>query len=96
MLPLTQADDESMSSGDESDDVDLTEGSSYESDVAEWVEGRLLNIFVLSADLPSVLKVTPRRTNILLLSVTPGCLGITAFQRPSLPYGWILLSSPFK
>jgi hypothetical protein len=96
MLPLTRADDESMSSGDESDDMDLTEGSSYESDAAEWVEGRLSNIVVLRVDLPSLLKVTPRRTNILLLSVTPGCLGITAFQRPSLPYGSTLLLSPFK
>lgn len=46
MLPLAQADDESMSSGDESDDVDLTESSSCGSDVSEWIEGTLPNIVV--------------------------------------------------
>jgi len=39
MLPLVQADDESLSEGDESDDVDLTDGSSYDSDGSEWNEG---------------------------------------------------------
>ncbi|KAI0288543.1 hypothetical protein BC826DRAFT_1107677 [Russula brevipes] len=39
MLPLVHADDESMSDGDESDDVDLTDGSSYISDMSEWNEG---------------------------------------------------------
>ncbi|KAH9985984.1 hypothetical protein BJV74DRAFT_946145 [Russula compacta] len=39
MLPLVQAGDESMSDGDESDDIDLTDGSSYGSDVSEWNEG---------------------------------------------------------
>ena len=32
MLPLVLADDESMSGGDESDDMDLTDGSSQGSD----------------------------------------------------------------
>jgi hypothetical protein len=36
MLPVVQADDESMSGGDESDDTDLTDGSSHGSDVPEW------------------------------------------------------------
>jgi hypothetical protein len=49
MLPLAQADDESMSSGDESDDVDLTEGSSCGSDVSEWIEGTLPNIVVFES-----------------------------------------------
>jgi hypothetical protein len=40
MLPLVQAEDESMSGGDESDDMDLTDGSS---DVSESNEGKLLN-----------------------------------------------------
>ncbi|KAI0300988.1 hypothetical protein B0F90DRAFT_1720731 [Multifurca ochricompacta] len=39
MLPLVHADDESMSSADESDDGDLTDGSSYGSEVSEWNEG---------------------------------------------------------
>jgi hypothetical protein len=39
MLPLVQADDESMSGGDESDDMDLTDGTSYGSDASEWNEG---------------------------------------------------------
>jgi hypothetical protein len=43
MLPLVQADDESMSDGDESDDVDLTDGSSYISDMSEWNEGIVFN-----------------------------------------------------
>lgn len=43
MLPLVQADDESMSDGDESDDMDLTDGTSYGSDVSEWNEGTFLN-----------------------------------------------------
>jgi hypothetical protein len=43
MLPLVLADDESMSSGDESDDMDLTDGSSHGSDVSEWNEGNHLN-----------------------------------------------------
>jgi hypothetical protein len=43
MLPLVQADDESMSGGDESDDMDLTDGSSYGSDTSEWNEGTFLN-----------------------------------------------------
>ncbi|KAI9455337.1 hypothetical protein BJY52DRAFT_1280457, partial [Lactarius psammicola] len=34
-LPLRHADNESMSSGDESDNMDLTEGSSYGSDLSE-------------------------------------------------------------
>ena len=46
MLPLVQADDESMSGGDESDDMDLTDSSSYGSDVSEWNEGNLLNCIV--------------------------------------------------
>ncbi|KAH9055046.1 hypothetical protein EDB87DRAFT_1580073 [Lactarius vividus] len=37
-LPLHHAEDESMSSGDESDDMDLTEGSSWGSDLSEWNE----------------------------------------------------------
>ncbi|KAH9083360.1 hypothetical protein EDB83DRAFT_2538792 [Lactarius deliciosus] len=37
-LPLHHADDESMSSGDESDNMDLTEGSSCGSDLSEWNE----------------------------------------------------------
>ncbi|KAI9437708.1 hypothetical protein H4582DRAFT_1957102, partial [Lactarius indigo] len=37
-LPLHHADNESMSSGDESDNVDLTEGSSFGSDLSEWNE----------------------------------------------------------
>jgi len=43
MLPLVQADDESMSGGDESDDMDLTDGSSHGSDVSEWNEGNHLH-----------------------------------------------------
>lgn len=39
MLPFVEADDESMSEGDESDNVDLTDGSSYDSDGSEWTEG---------------------------------------------------------
>jgi hypothetical protein len=39
MRPPIAADDESMSGGDESDDMDLTDGSSHESDVSEWNEG---------------------------------------------------------
>lgn len=49
MLPLVQADDESMSGGDESDDMDLTDGSSNGSDVSEWNEGSLLNCIVWTA-----------------------------------------------
>ncbi len=49
MLPLVQADDESMSGGDESDDMDLTDGSSYGSDVSEWNEGNLLNCIAWTA-----------------------------------------------
>ncbi|KAI0267154.1 hypothetical protein BC834DRAFT_969170 [Gloeopeniophorella convolvens] len=39
MMPIPHADDESMSSGDESDNMDLTEESSYESDTSEWIHG---------------------------------------------------------
>ena len=39
MLPLRHADDESMSSGDESDDMDLTDGSSCGSEMSELNEG---------------------------------------------------------
>lgn len=42
MLPPVQADDESMSGGDESDDMDLTDSSSQGSNVSEWGEGNLL------------------------------------------------------
>lgn len=49
MLPLVQADDESMSGGDESDDMDLTDGSSHGSDVSELNEGKLLNCIVWTA-----------------------------------------------
>jgi hypothetical protein len=56
MLPVAQADDESMSSGDESDDVDLTEGSGYGSDASEWVEGVLLHIVVLRVGSPCSLR----------------------------------------
>lgn len=49
MLPLPQADDETMSSGDESDDEDLTEGSSYGSDVSEWAQGAFHDIVFLRA-----------------------------------------------
>jgi hypothetical protein len=49
MLPLVQADDESMSGGDESDDMDLTDGSSHGSDVSELNEGKLLNCGVWTA-----------------------------------------------
>lgn len=46
MLPLVQADDESMSGGDESDDMDLTDGSSCCSDMPEWNEGNFVNSIV--------------------------------------------------
>jgi hypothetical protein len=49
MLPHVEADDESMSGGDESDDMDLTDGSSHGSDVSEWNEGNLLNCVVWTA-----------------------------------------------
>jgi hypothetical protein len=49
MLPLVQADNESMSGGDESDDMDLTDGSSHGSDVSEWDEGNFLNCIVWTA-----------------------------------------------
>jgi hypothetical protein len=49
MLPLVEADDESMSGGDESDDMDLTDGSSHGSDVSERNEGNLLNCIVWTA-----------------------------------------------
>ncbi|KAI9507443.1 hypothetical protein F5148DRAFT_1205043 [Russula earlei] len=38
-LPLPQADNESMSDGDESDDMDLTDGTSLGSNASEWNEG---------------------------------------------------------
>jgi hypothetical protein len=45
MVPFVETGDESMSEGDESDNVDLTDGSSYNSDGSEWTQG----IFFLPA-----------------------------------------------
>lgn len=39
MVPFVETGDESMSEGDESDNVDLTDGSSYNSDGSEWTQG---------------------------------------------------------
>ncbi|KAH9041126.1 hypothetical protein EDB84DRAFT_1436665 [Lactarius hengduanensis] len=58
-LPLHHADDESMSSGDESDNMDLTEGSSCGSDLSEWNEGTRAHHTVSLANLPSIFEDGP-------------------------------------
>jgi hypothetical protein len=89
-LPLRHADDESMSSGDESDDMDLTEGSSCGSDMSEWNEGtRSHSTVSLSTHLAYLLKMTPRQRNIFLPSVIPRCPGTMAFRQRNLPLGLI-------
>jgi hypothetical protein len=95
-LPLRHADDESMSSGDESDDMDLTEGSSCGSDMSEWNEGtRSHSTVSLSTHLAYLLKMTPRQRNIFLPSVIPRCPGTMAFRQRNLPLGLIPRSLPF-
>ena len=51
MVPFVEADDESMSEGDESDNVDLTDGSSYDSDGSEWTQGIFFYLLCLGDSL---------------------------------------------
>jgi hypothetical protein len=95
-LPFVQADEESFSEGDESDDVDLTDSSSYDSDGSEWNEGIFFANRVLTTGSPNLLKVPSRLWNILSRSVIPRCLDITAFQLAGLPYGLVTLSLHFE
>jgi hypothetical protein len=48
-----------MSSGDESDNMDLSEGSSSGSDVSEWNEGTRAHDAVSLADLRSIFEDDP-------------------------------------
>jgi hypothetical protein len=79
MLPLVQADDESLSEGDESDDVDLTDGSSYDSDGSECNEGILITNAVSTITSPYILKVPPQLLSTPLRPIALRCLDITAF-----------------
>jgi hypothetical protein len=94
MLPLVQADDESMSGGDESDDMDLTDGSSYGSDASEWNKGTLLNSIVPSAASPNTLEVFPWVSNIPSRSTTRRCPDIMDCQLASLRHGLLTLLLP--
>jgi hypothetical protein len=94
MLPLVQTDDESMSGGDESDDMDLTDGSSYGSDTSEWNEGTPLNSFVPTAASPNKLEVFPRVLNIPSRSATRRSPDIIAFQLAGLQHGLLTLLLP--
>ena len=48
-----------MSSGDESDNMDLTDGSSYGSDVSDWNEGTRACDTVSLAYLPNIFEDDP-------------------------------------
>lgn len=96
MLPLVPADDDSLSEGDESDNVDLTDGSSYDTDGSEWNEGPFsINIFSTAA-LPNISKVPLRPLNTLSRPITLRSLDITAFQLADLLYGSETLLLPFE
>jgi hypothetical protein len=94
-LPLRHADEESMSSGDESDDMDLTEGSSCGSDISQWNEGTRSRVLYHWETYLVYSKMTPRQRNMFSHSVTPRCLDTTVFQQANLPLGLIAPSSPF-
>jgi len=95
MLLPTQVDNESMSDGDESDDVDLTDVSSYGSDVSEWNEGTLFNDAVSWPASPNPLKMPLRLLKILSHIATLMCQGIMAFRSASLLPGLVPRSSSF-
>jgi hypothetical protein len=84
-----------MSSGDESDDMDLTEGSSCGSDISQWNEGTRSRVLYHWQTYLVYSKMTPRQRNMFSHFVTPRCLGTTVFQRANLPLGLIAPSSPF-
>ena len=97
MLPLVQAADESLSEGDESDDMDLTDGSSYDSDGSEWNEG----IFVVTgADSTptssNIFKVPPQLLSTLSCPTILRCLDTTVFQLAGHLYGLVTLSLSFE
>jgi hypothetical protein len=96
MLPLVQGDDESMSGGDESDDMDLTDDSCYGSDASEWNEGTLLNSVVSTAASHNTLEVSPWISNIPSPSTTPRCPDIMAFPLASLRHGLLTPLLPFE
>jgi hypothetical protein len=94
MLPLVQADDESLSEGDESDDGDLTDGSSYDSDGSEWNEGIFFANAASTTTSLNILKVHPLTT--FSRRITRRYLDITAFQLASHLYGLVTLLLPLK
>jgi hypothetical protein len=96
MLPLVPADDDSLSEGDESDNVDLTDGSSYDTDGSEWNEGIFSIIVFSTVALPNISKVPPRPLNTLSRPITLRFLDITAFQLAGLLYGSETLLLPFE
>ena len=96
MLPPAQADDESMSGGDESDDMDLTDDSSYGSDASEWNEGTVLNTVVSTTASHNTLEVSPWLSNSPSPSTIPRCLDIMAFPSASLRHGLPTLLLPFE
>lgn len=96
MLPLVQADDESLSEGDESDDVDLTDGSSYDSDGSEWNEGIFFANAVSTTTSLNIYKVPPQLLSTLSRRITRRYLDITAFQSAGHVYGLVTLLLPLE
>jgi hypothetical protein len=96
MLPLVQADDESLSEGDESDDVDLTDSSSYDSDGSEWNEGIFFANAVSITTSLNILKVHPQLLSTLSRRTTRSYLDITAFQSAGHLYGLVTLLLPLE
>jgi hypothetical protein len=89
MLPLVHAEDESLSEGDESDDVDLTDGSSHDSDGSEWDEGIFFANAVSTTTSLDILKVPPQLLSTLSRRITRRYLDITAFHSAGHLYGLV-------
>ena len=92
---MRHVDEESMSSGDESDDGDLTEGSSCGSDISQWNEGTHPPCCFVGRLTWYIRKMTPQQRNMLLPSVTLTCPDTMVSMQANLHLGWIAPSLPF-